>query len=404
MSSPEEFDVFLCHNSQDKPEVIEIANQLRSRGIAPWLDQWELRPGFSWQELLESQISHIKSAAVFVGSSGLGPWQKRELRAFLNEFTERDCPVIPVLLPNAPEQPNLPPFLKGMTWVDGRRSEALDHLIWGITGVKPSYNLKKTQPDRESILEVDTRNFSENLGNGVSLEMVAIPAGSFMMGAPEDEEDSRDSERPQHRVSVPAFLMGKYPVTQAQWKAVEGFPQVKQALALDPSRFKGDNRPVEKVSWLEAVEFCARLSNHSKRKYRLPSEAEWEYTCRAGTTTAYFFGDDTAQLENHAWYDKNSGRETHPVGQKPSNAFGLFDMHGNVWEWCEDDWHGNYKGAPTDGRAWVNNNDNRSQGNKLLRGCSWYTGAEVCRSAFRYDDVARGQYVSSGFRVVCSLR
>ena len=137
MSSLEEFDVFLCHNSQDKPEVIEIANQLRSRDIAPWLDLWELRPGFSWQELLENQISHIKSAAVFVGSSGLGPWQKRELRAFLNEFTERDCPVIPVLLPNAPEKPQLPIFLKGMTWVDGRRSDALDHLIWGITGVKP---------------------------------------------------------------------------------------------------------------------------------------------------------------------------------------------------------------------------------------------------------------------------
>lgn len=247
-------------------------------------------------------------------------------------------------------------------------------------------------------------SFTENLGKGVTLEIVAIPAGSFMMGAPENEKDSQDRELPQHRVSVPAFLMGKYPVTQAQWRAVAGFPQVQQALDPDPSSFKGDNRPVEQVSWLEAVEFCARLSNHTKRKYRLSSEAEWEYACRAGTTTAYSFGNDVAQLENHAWYDKNSGGKTHPVGQKPSNAFGLYDMHGNVWEWCDDDWHENYEGAPTDGRARIYNNDNRYQGDKLLRGGSWIDDARHCRSACRYGNVARFQYCSYGFRVVCRLQ
>jgi formylglycine-generating enzyme required for sulfatase activity/uncharacterized caspase-like protein len=242
------------------------------------------------------------------------------------------------------------------------------------------------------------------LGDDVILEMVAILAGSFMMGAPKNEENSLDRERSQHRVSVPTFLMGKYPVTQAQWRAVAGFPQVKQALEPDPSRFKGDNRPVEQVSWLDTVEFCARLSNHSKRKYRLPSEAEWEYACRAGTTTSYSFGNDAAQLENYAWYDENSGSETHPVGQKPSNAFGLFDMHGNVWEWCDDDWHGNYEGAPTDGRAWVDDNDNRSQRSKLQRGGSWDEYGWDCRSAFRGSLEARGQYYYSGFRVVCRLQ
>jgi hypothetical protein len=147
MSSSEHFDVFLCHNSQEKAEVIEIANQLKQRGIVPWLDKWELRPGLSWQELLESQITNIRSAAVFVGSSGLGPWQKRELRAFLNEFTERDCPIIPILLPNASEKPQLPIFLKGMTWVDFRQSDAMENLIWGITGVKPS---KQSNPVSET--------------------------------------------------------------------------------------------------------------------------------------------------------------------------------------------------------------------------------------------------------------
>ena len=152
------------------------------------------------------------------------------------------------------------------------------------------------------------------------------------------------------------------------------------------------------------MEFCARLSNHSKREYRLPSEAEWKYACRAGTTTAYFFGDDAAQLENHAWYANNSGNETHPVGQKRSNTFGLFDMHGNVWEWCGDDWHKNYQGAPTDGRAWVNSNNNCSQENKSRRGGSWRSGARYCRSAYLYYLVERALWYNVGFRVVCSLQ
>lgn len=244
-------------------------------------------------------------------------------------------------------------------------------------------------------------SFTEKLGKDVSLEMVAIPAGSFIMGAPKNEPNSGDSERPQHQVNVSAFLMGKYPITQAQWKAVAGFPQVKQKLELDPSGFKGANRPVEQVSWLDAVEFCARLSNHTKREYRLPSEAEWEYACRAETTTTYYFGNDAAQLENYAWYSKNSGSETHPVGQKLPNGFGLFDMHGNVREWCEDDWHSNYTGAPKDGRAWIYDNDNRSRPNKPRRGGSWFFEASVCRSAYRYYIVARDHWLDIGFRVVC---
>lgn len=137
-SEGETFDVFLCHNSQDKPEVREIALKLKEQGLTPWLDEWELRPGLSWQELLEEQIKQIKSAAVFVGSSGLGPWQQREIRALLNEFVNRSCPVIPVLLKDAPQKPQLPIFLKAMTWVDFRRSESnpMGRLIWGITGIK----------------------------------------------------------------------------------------------------------------------------------------------------------------------------------------------------------------------------------------------------------------------------
>jgi formylglycine-generating enzyme required for sulfatase activity/uncharacterized caspase-like protein len=254
---------------------------------------------------------------------------------------------------------------------------------------------------------------SETLGKGVTLEMVSIPAGSFMMGAPETEKDSGYSERPQHRVNVPAFFMGKYQVTQVQWRQVAALPQVKTELNPDPSGFKGDRRPVEKVSWLEAREFCARLSKHSGREYRLPSEAEWEYACRAGTTTPFHFGETiTPKLVN---YDGNNPygdapkgeyrKQTTDVGCFPANAFGLYDMHGNVWEWCADDWHGNYEGAPTDASIWMYGikNYEAPETLKLLRGGSWYGNAQYCRSACRSYDNARNQCNSYGFRVVCSF-
>ena len=244
-------------------------------------------------------------------------------------------------------------------------------------------------------------SFTENLGNGVSLEMVAIPAGSFMMGAPETEKDSRDSERPQHRVSVPAFLMGKYPITQKQWRIVAAMPKIERELNPDPSKFKGDNLPVENVSWLDVAEFCKRLSAHTGREYRLPSEAEWEYGCRAGTATAYYFGNDASKLGDYAWYGEGLEGKTHPVGEKLPNGFGLYDMHGNVWEWCEDDWHSNYTGAPTDGRAWVGDNDNRSRFGKLLRGGSWFNNARNCRAGDRDWIKADYHNLSFGFRVAC---
>ncbi len=230
--------------------------------------------------------------------------------------------------------------------------------------------------------------FTEDLGNGVTLEMVSVPGGTFLMGSPEGEKDSYDRERPQHQVKVEPFFMGKYPVTQAQWRAIADLPKVKRDLDPDPSRFKGDNRPVERVNWDDAVEFCTRLSRETGREYRLPSEAEWEYACRAGTTTPFHFGETiTGKLANYraseTYAEEPKGEyreETTPVGQFPPNAFGLYDMHGQVWEWCADTWHKNYDGAPTDGSAWTTGrNDNRSP----LRGGSWFVNPQNCRSASR---------------------
>ncbi|GCA87083.1 SUMF1/EgtB/PvdO family nonheme iron enzyme [Microcystis aeruginosa] len=230
--------------------------------------------------------------------------------------------------------------------------------------------------------------FTENLPKGITLEMVSLPAGQFFMGSPD-----RDNEKPQHQVQVNSFAIGKYPVTQAQYQAVMGN---------NPSWFKNNpQNPVENVSWNDAQAFCQKLSQITGKTYRLPTEAEWEYACRAGTTTRYYFGDDANQLGDYAWYKGNSQAKTHPVGQKKPNAWGLYDMSGNVWDWCEDDWHNNYIGAPKDGSAWLVNNDNRSQFSKCLRGGSWFSFPYVCRSANRYRVNPDYDYGDSGFRVVC---
>ncbi|ASC73373.1 sulfatase-modifying factor protein [Halomicronema hongdechloris C2206] len=239
---------------------------------------------------------------------------------------------------------------------------------------------------------------SEDLGSGITLELVSIPAGEFLMGAPADEEGRSDDEGPQHRVQVPEFWMGKFPVTQAQYQAVTG---------KNPSKFKGENRPVEKVSWEDAVAFCQKLSEQTGRTYRLPSEAEWEYACRAGTTTPFHFGETiTPDLANYNGnYTYGSGpkgtyrQKTTEVGRFPPNAFGLYDMHGNVWEWCQDVWHSSYEGAPTDGSAWLKGGD---QDRRVLRGGSWGAFPRYCRSASRLRYYPDNQYGSIGFRVVCS--
>ncbi|MCA2668449.1 MAG: SUMF1/EgtB/PvdO family nonheme iron enzyme [Microcystis sp. M114S2] len=230
--------------------------------------------------------------------------------------------------------------------------------------------------------------FTENLPNGLTLEMVGLPAGQFLMGSLSGDPNAQSHEKPQHQVKVNSFAIGKYPVTQAQYQAVMG---------TNRSHFSNNpQNPVEKVSWDDAQAFCQKLSQITGKTYRLPTEAEWEYACRAGTTTRFYFGDDANQLGDYAWYIGNSQKTTHPVGQKKPNAWGLYDMSGNVWEWCEDNWHNNYIGAPKDGSAWLTN-DNHSQ---ILRGGSWYFNPYYCRSASRDFNYRRGSS-DFGFRVVC---
>lgn len=248
------------------------------------------------------------------------------------------------------------------------------------------------------------KSYRQTLAEGIVLELIEIPGGTFIMGAASNES-ANDFERPQHKVTVPQFWMGKYEITQAQWRAVAHLPKVKTDLKPNPSAFKGeDNLPVEQISWDDAVEFCARLAKKTGKPYRLPTEAEWEYAARAGTTTLFAFGEiiTTAIVNYNGNYPylspKGEYREkTVPVGSLgQANAFGLFDMSGNVWEWCQDRWHPNYKGAPTDGSAWESGNESR-----VIRGGSWMYDGISCRPANRNTDYSH-LYVRSkdqGFRV-----
>ena len=271
--------------------------------------------------------------------------------------------------------------------------------------------------------------YSVDLGQGVTLEMVPVPAGTFTMGQTNAEKAELirqvgrknykhwyGGELPRHSVRVPAFSMGKYLVTQAQWRAVAALPKVNRDLSANPAKFKGDNRPVEQVSWEEAMEFCDRLSAHSGQTYTLPSEAQWEYACRAGTLAPFHCGETTTtDLANYQGVDgwEHEGKtypgcygqgprgenrqQTTDVGSFPANAFGLYDMHGNLFEWCLDHFHHNYRGAPTDGSAWVGGDSGR----RILRGGSWGVSPRACRCAYRFFTFpAEGKLDLIGFRVV----
>ena len=281
------------------------------------------------------------------------------------------------------------------------------------------------------------------------IPMVYIPAGSFLMGSPEHETDRSSTEGPQHQVTLGSFFMAQTPITQAQWREVAGWLKVDRDLDLHPSHFKGDNRPVEQVSWLDAMEFCHRLSQRTGKKYTLPSEAQWEYACRAGSTTPFHFGDtistEVANYDGNYIYGQGSKgiyrEQTTDVASFPANAWGLHDMHGNVWEWCLDEWHESYKGAPVDGSAWGDQSLGESRAacyaagrgstspvaaarlsasptartaasatsvsasvaspERLLRGGSWHDLPAVCRSAFRGINHPDYRDNIIGFRVCC---
>ena len=301
--------------------------------------------------------------------------------------------------------------------VDGANHEAIEQIerivearfsgkqqVAGVTSNSPEISLRqvnaRTVEERQKVTESQPLNI--DLGNGVTLELVKVPAGKFMMGSPDGE--GANDERPQHQVILQEFLIGKYAVTNAQWRSV----MKKQGSANCDKKFQGDSQPVVGVSWHEARAFCVKLSpQQTGREVRLPTEAEWEYAARGGNQSKGFTYAGSNNLDEAAWHSNNSGSVTHPVGQKTANELGLYDMSGNVWEWCLDEWHESYADKPENlkkqgNQAWgdldVNNNDNCS---RLLRGGSWdYFYARGCRSANRVRGSAAVQSFYIGFRVV----
>jgi formylglycine-generating enzyme required for sulfatase activity len=242
------------------------------------------------------------------------------------------------------------------------------------------------QGDKVTRRVKEERERLANEGNSIGMKFVLIPAGEFEMGSEEAL-----TEQPVHRVKIPnPFYLGIYPVTQREWKALMG---------TDPAYFKGEDRPVESVSWNDVQEFIKILNaREGTATYRLPTEAEWECACRAGTATRYSFGESVSNLGEYAWYSANSDAQTHPVGQKKPNHWGLHDMHGNVYEWVQDTWHSSYTGAPRDGSAWEG-----SGAVRVMRDGGWCSAADNCRSTYRFGYDQSYRNFNLGFRLLRDL-
>ena len=243
---------------------------------------------------------------------------------------------------------------------------------------------------------MNTKNKTIQLPYGVALEMIYIPGGTFLMGSPENDSKRFADEIPQHRVKVAEFWISKYTITQAQWRSVASLLQLEQELDPDPSHFKGNNRPVERVSWYDAMEFCDRLFVYIGQTCTLPSEAQWEYACCAGSHISETI---TPDLANYKSDNATYRQETTEVGSFFPNNFGLYDMRGNVFEWCLDHWHSNYHGAPANSKAWVDLEAEKTKP-RILRGGSWFNNPWNCRCACRFNGFPGYRYYLNGFRIV----
>lgn len=400
--------IFVSYSSDDKDIVNQLLQRLRQSNYEVWIDRESIKGGDLWRRQI---VEGVESSEAFIIALSQNSIKSDNVRKELDIAVDAKKQIIPVDI----ESVNIPPemryqlaglqrinfvtdFNNGFSQLLVALKSILSESVAGVgqkkVPVKPNKQKAKVKP--------------ETITNSIGMQFKLIPAGEFMMGSEEFEK-----LKPVHTVKIRTpFYLGIYPVTQREWETVTGN---------NPSDFEGDNQPVEQVSWDDVQEFIKKLSEkEGTNKYRLPSEAEWEYAARAGTTTQYSFGDDESELGQYAWYIENSGSrapkkgdyfgyneddwlenkwngKTHPVGQKNPNPWGLYDMYGNVWEWVQDEWHESYDGAPTDGSAW----ESGSGADRVVRGGGYDIGAESCRSAVRSGSGDPGVRIHNlGFRLL----
>jgi formylglycine-generating enzyme required for sulfatase activity len=448
---PERRHVFISYSHADRVWVERIrqvmAPLLRAGGLQVRLwDDSQIQPGDRWLEEIEAALASARVALLLVSAEFLASEfvMHEEVPRLLAAAEAEGMQVLwvsvsPCLVEYTPihaYQAVLPPepCLAEMGEVEQQRAlitigRALAAEVPRATPAPSSAAAPFAPTATPQILRWSTTTevYWEKL-DALALPLLRIPAGSFLMGSPETEPGRSSAEGPQQVVKLKEFLIGRTPITQAQWREVAVWQERKgerwgRELMPDPSWFQiregkrrgegrllareinSDGRPVEQVSWDDAIEFCNRLSQRTRRTYTLPSEAQWEYACRAGTTTPFAFGETiTPQLANYngnvSYVNGPKGeyrQQTIPVGMFSSNAWGLQDMHGNVREWCLDRWHDSYEGAPVDGSAWVSGGERT----RLLRGGSWNSDPMSCRSAYRGHFLPVSALSYAGFRVVC---
>lgn len=442
---PKSSRVFISYShdsNKHKENVLLLSNRLRKEGIDCNIDQYETSPPEGWFRWMINQIEEADFVLIvctenyeklFKGKDevGKGMGAKWEGAIITQElyYSEANNKCIPIVF-SPQDSKYIPSILKSATYYVLNMEEINDELYARLTDQKlvikpnigklrpitPKYcsSSVSTQKKKGDIVEshqkpmigelrkITTEPQSSKIHEtftspSTGMEFVLIPAGEFMMGSPNKTGTvnsliSFSTTSPAHEVSIEYdFYLGKFPVTQKQWIEVMGE---------NPSKIKDDNRPIENISWYDTQEFIKKLNEMEETdKYRLPSEAEWEYACRAGTQTKYSFGDDAAELNKYAWYSKNSYNETHPVGRRKPNHWGLYDMNGNIWERVQDTWHSNYICAPSDGSAKENGDNSRQP----IRGGAFYSFAGNCHSAYRLSAKSNSRKKDIGFRLLREL-
>jgi formylglycine-generating enzyme required for sulfatase activity len=416
-------DIFISYASEDRAAAVRLADALAGQGWSVWWDP-EIPPGETWDEVIEAELDAARCVVVLWSRTSVGkPWVRLEASEGQKRKILVPARIEDVTPPLAFRLIQAAPL---MDWQGDPAHSGFRRLVRAVTAKLGAPPVEEPTPRAQTPPKADTKAKTTRERGGATKpkaastieagpsagadpatlpdlavfrdidapwcpEMVVLPAGTFLMGSPETDKDASPWEKPQHRVTIGArFSVGRYPVTFEEY---DRFVDETGSKRPDDRGWGRDRRPVINVSWQDAQAYVEWLGGETGEAYRLLSEAEWEYACRAGTETRYCFGDTiTAKQAN---IDKKVGKTTQ-VGSYPANPWGLYDLHGNVWEWVEDVWHKNYTGAPDDGRAWTEGGDS---GRRVVRGGSWYSGPRFARSALRngYRVGYRGPRL--GFRV-----